>query len=65
MLSNSSKWELGFVHCIVKFTISRFVTSRFECSIPQKNHLIEKIHASSIQNRTMRGYALCEDPLLR
>ena len=31
MLSKSSKWELGFVHYIAKFTISRFVISRFEC----------------------------------
>ena len=30
--------------------------------VPQKKHSIEKIHASSIQNHTMRGYALCEDP---
>ena len=30
MLSKSSKWELGFVHYIVKFTISRFVILRFE-----------------------------------
>ena len=32
MLRKSSKWELGFVHYIVKFTISRFVISRFECT---------------------------------
>ena len=32
MLSKSSKWELGFVHYITKFTISRFVISRFECT---------------------------------
>ena len=32
MLSKSSKWELSFVHYIVKFTISRFVISRFECT---------------------------------
>ena len=36
MLSISSKWELGFVHYIAKFTISRFVISRFECT---KNNL--------------------------
>ena len=30
MLSKSSKWELGLVHYIAKFTISRFVISRFE-----------------------------------
>ena len=34
MLNKSSKWELGFVHCIAKFTISKFVISRFEC-IPE------------------------------
>ena len=33
MLSKSSKWELGFVHYIAKFTISRFVISRFECTL--------------------------------
>ena len=32
MLSTSSKWELGFVHYIKKFTNSRFVISRFDCS---------------------------------
>ena len=31
MLCKSSKWELGFVHYIEKFTILRFVISRFEC----------------------------------
>ena len=31
MHSISSKWELGFVHYITKFTISRFVISWFEC----------------------------------
>ena len=31
LLSKSSKWELGFVHYIGKFTRSRFVISRFEC----------------------------------
>ena len=30
MLSKSSKWELGFVHYIAKFTIMRSVISRFE-----------------------------------
>ena len=29
--NKSSKWELGFVHYITKFTISRFVILRFEC----------------------------------
>ena len=32
MLSKSSKWELGLVHYIAKFTILRFVISRFECT---------------------------------
>ena len=29
--SKSSKWELGFVHYIMKFTILRFIILRFEC----------------------------------
>ena len=32
MLSKSSKWELGLVHYIAEFTISRFVMSRFKCT---------------------------------
>ena len=32
MLCKSSKWELGFVRYIPKFTISRFVISRFKCT---------------------------------
>ena len=32
MLSKSSEQELGFVHYISKFTISRFIISRFECT---------------------------------
>ena len=31
MFSKSSKWELGFVYNIAKFTISRFVILKFEC----------------------------------
>ena len=31
MLIKSSKWELGLVHYITKFTIWRFVISKFEC----------------------------------
>ena len=31
ILSKSSKWKLGSVHYIAKFTILRFVISRFEC----------------------------------
>ena len=33
MLNKSSKWELGFIHYIAKFTILRFVISRFDCTI--------------------------------
>ena len=33
MLCKSSKWELGFVHYIAKFTISRFIIARFECNL--------------------------------
>ena len=33
MLSESSKWELSFVHYFAKFPISRFVISRFECIV--------------------------------
>ena len=32
MLNKSSKWELSIVHYKTKFTISRFVISRFDCS---------------------------------
>ena len=32
MLSKSSKWELGFVHYNAKFTILRFLISKFECT---------------------------------
>ena len=31
MLSKSSKWEQCFVHYNVRFTISRFLISKFEC----------------------------------
>ena len=31
-MEKCTKWGLGFVHYIMKFTISRFVISRFECS---------------------------------
>ena len=33
MLSKSSKCELGLVHYITKLNISRFVISRFECTL--------------------------------
>ena len=33
MLSKSLNWELVFVYFITKFAISRFVISRFECTI--------------------------------
>ena len=32
MLSKFSKWQLGFVHYIAKFTILKFTISRFECT---------------------------------
>ena len=32
MLSKSSKWDLGLIHYIAKFTISKFVISMFECT---------------------------------
>ena len=32
MPGKSSKWELGFDHYIVKFSMSRFVISGFECN---------------------------------
>ena len=46
MLSESSKWELGFVHYISEFTISRFVISRFECTqiVMETNHARKNIH---------------------
>ena len=43
MLSKSSKLELGFDHYILKFTISRFVISRFDCTYYQIiNYLVSK-----------------------
>merc|ERR1712062_376458 len=42
MLSKSSKWELGFVHYIAKFTTSRFVISRFECKCCNMKTLWQK-----------------------
>ena len=38
MFSKSSKWELGLVHYIPKFTISRFVISKFECIVKGGYH---------------------------
>ena len=38
MFSKSSKWELGFVHYITKFTISRFTISRFKCNNITPSH---------------------------
>ena len=40
MPSKTSKWELGFVHYIAKFTILRFVISRFECSTPDSKKVL-------------------------
>ena len=39
MLSKSSKWELGCVHYIGIFTISRFLISKFECIISQEKRV--------------------------
>ena len=52
MLSKSSKWELGFVHYIAKFTISRFVLSRFECTsttFGKKSSISRRLHWNSEQ----------------
>ena len=52
MLSKSSKWELGFVHYIAKFTISRFVISRFECAsttFGKKSSISRRLHWNSEQ----------------
>ena len=43
MHSKSSKWELGFVHYIAKFPISRFIISRFEYIYFHINHVYIKI----------------------
>ena len=43
MLSKSSKWELGFVHYITKFTILRFVISKFECTYFQRQKIQNKL----------------------
>ena len=32
MLSESSKWEMVFVHYIAKFPITRFIILKFECT---------------------------------
>ena len=44
MLSKSSKWELGLVHYISKFTISRFVISRFECTTKSKGRWLTSLN---------------------
>ena len=45
MLSKSSKWELGKVHYVAKFTISRFVISRFRCISLHKDCIIREWNA--------------------
>ena len=48
MHSKSPKWELGFVHYIMKFTILRFVISRFECIYSHKEDMLadpQSLHA--------------------
>ena len=44
MLSKSSKRELGFAHYIMKFTISRFIISRIECT-----YILHKYYALSLE----------------
>ena len=44
MLSKSSKWELGLVHYISKFTILRFVISRFECTNKSKGRWLTSLN---------------------
>ena len=41
MTGKSSKWKLGLVHYTAKFTISRFVISKFECMYLCCQHQIE------------------------
>ena len=43
MLSKTSKWELGLIHYIAKFTISRFVISRFKCIYLKFRDVIEQL----------------------
>ena len=50
MLGKSSKWELGFVHYITRFTKLRFVISRFECTILRLIFGIPKKKLSSSKN---------------
>ena len=44
MLSKSSNWELDLVHYIAKFTISRFVISRFECTTKSKGRWLTSLN---------------------
>ena len=50
MLSKFSKWELGFAHYIAKFTISRFVISRFE-AITIPGHVSQRPLCYSFQKK--------------
>ena len=43
MLSKSSKWELGLIHFFAKFTISRFIISRFEYIYLKFRDVIEQL----------------------
>ena len=66
MLSKSSKWELGFVHYIAKFTILRFVILRFECTYWHIENCGTKVQAFfsyisrlfAIKEEAMELYAL-------
>ena len=58
MPSKSSKLELGFVHYIAKFTILRFVISRFECTATVKFSYIY-IHSNlDITNLDIANFAI-------
>ena len=52
MLGKSSKLELGFVNYIAKFTILRFLISRFEC--------IDEIHISLLYHPSRHGELFAE-----
>ena len=59
MLSKSSKWELGFVHYITKFTILRFIILRIECTYFNKQNvennliILEKLYMDSDKFRPL------------
>ena len=66
MLSKFSKWELGFVHYIAKFTISRFVISSFECTFIRYSKTSHRRIQSApnseqkVQSYSLKNEILCE-----